>query len=57
MKYRIAALVDNFFGEERAPAAAAAPPLVQEKPRRGIDRLFKDDKKERDDGGKVTVEE
>jgi hypothetical protein len=31
--------------------------LVQEKPRKGIDRLFKDDKKEKDEGGKVTVEE
>lgn len=39
------------------PDSTAAPALVQEKPRKGIDRLFKDDKKERDDGGKVTVEE
>jgi hypothetical protein len=56
MKYRIASLVDNFFGDERAPAAAAAPPLVQEKPRKGFGRLLKGDK-EKDEGGKVTVEE
>jgi hypothetical protein len=31
--------------------------LVQEKPRKSIDRLFKEDKKEKDEGGKVTVEE
>jgi hypothetical protein len=38
------------------PDSAAPPALVQDKPRRGIDRLFKDEK-ERDEGGKVTVEE
>ena len=42
-------------------ADSAASPLrqelVQEKPRKGIDRLFKDDRKEKDEGGKVTVEE
>ncbi len=42
-------------------ADSAASPLRQElvleKPRKGIDRLFKDDKKEKDEGGKVTVEE
>jgi len=39
------------------PDSAVAPALVQEKPRKGIDRLFKDDKKEKDEGGRVTVEE
>jgi len=39
------------------PDSTAAPALVQEKPRKGIDRLFKDENKEKDEGGKVTVEE
>lgn len=38
------------------PDSAAAPPLVQEKPRRGFGRLLQGDK-EKEEGGKVTVEE
>lgn len=37
--------------------SSATPALVQEKPRKGLGRLLKDDKKEKDEGGKVTVEE
>ncbi|MBK9146710.1 MAG: hypothetical protein IPM12_02685 [Flavobacteriales bacterium] len=51
-------MVDNYsFIVIVEPDSTAAPALVQEKPRKGIDRLFKDDKKEKDEGGRVTVEE
>ena len=57
--------MDNYSSLLSLTPDSAAAPLptgqagapVQEKPRKGIDRLFKDDKKEKDEGGRVTVEE
>jgi hypothetical protein len=43
--------------EADSAASPVRQELVQEKPRKSIDRLFKDEKKEKDEGGKVTVEE